>query len=196
MGTNATDTLFSQDLFVTKVLGNDKEAQTQLVSAYTTPLFRAALGLGFNTEDADELVQKTWLTFFENLHRFERKSHIKTYLFGILYMTAKNLKRANQKQFKMDLIDSIIDQDFAPQGEWIQKPVDPHKFAERLQDAKNIKDCLDDIPLNYRMAFTLKEIEECSTSEICKILEVTDTNLGVLLFRAKNKLRKCLETKL
>ncbi len=195
MRTNTTD-VFSQDIFVTKVLEHDKEAQEQLVSAYTTHLFRASLGLGFSPEDADELVQKTWLTFFESLQRFERKSHVRTYLFGILYMTAKNLKRANQKQFKMELIDTLIDKDFDPAGEWVQKPVEPYKFAERLQDAKNIKDCLDDIPLNYRMAFTLKEVEECSTSEICKILEVTDTNLGVLLYRAKNKLRKCLESKL
>lgn len=190
-----TPDLFSQDIYVTKVLENDKEAQTLLVSAYTTQLFRASLGLGFSPEDSDELVQKTWLTFFSSLEKFERKSHIRTYLFGILYMTAKNLKRANQKLFKMELIDSLVDQDFTPQGEWIQKPIGPDKFAERLQDAKNIKDCLEDIPLNYRMAFTLKEIEECSTTEICKILEVTDTNLGVLLYRAKNKLRKCLENK-
>lgn len=195
MRTNATD-VFSQDSFVSRVMENDGDAQTQLVSAYTTQLFKASLGLGFSPEDADELVQKTWLTFFETLQRFERKSHIRTYLFGILYMTAKNLKRANQKQFKMELIDTIIDQDFDPAGEWLQKPMGPDKFAERLQDAKNIKDCLDDIPLNYRMAFNLKEIEECSTTEICKILEVTDTNLGVLLYRAKNKLRKCLENKL
>ena len=45
------------------------------------------------------------------------------------------------------------------------------------------------------MAFVLREIEELETEEICKILDVTRTNIGVLLHRARNRLRECLETK-
>ena len=43
------------------------------------------------------------------------------------------------------------------------------------------------------MAFILREVEGLSTQEMCKILEVTRTNLGVLLYRARNRLRECLE---
>jgi DNA-directed RNA polymerase specialized sigma24 family protein len=45
------------------------------------------------------------------------------------------------------------------------------------------------------MAFFLKEVEGHVSEEICNILEVSNTNLGVLLFRAKNKLRECIERK-
>ena len=45
------------------------------------------------------------------------------------------------------------------------------------------------------MAFVLREVEDLSTVEICKILDVTRTNLGVLLYRARNRLRECLESK-
>ncbi len=45
------------------------------------------------------------------------------------------------------------------------------------------------------MAFVLREIEGMDTQEICKILEVTRTNLGVLLHRVRNRLRECLEAK-
>ena len=49
--------------------------------------------------------------------------------------------------------------------------------------------------MQQRSAFYLRETEGLSTSEICKILEVTRTNLGVLLYRGRNRLRECLETK-
>ena len=45
------------------------------------------------------------------------------------------------------------------------------------------------------MAFVLREVEELDTEEICKILDVTPTNFGVLLHRARARLRACLEKK-
>lgn len=187
--------MFSTDEFVEKIIRGDKEAQNLLVSEYTRQIYRASFGLGFKNEEADELVQRTWLTFFETVGRFEKRSHIRTFLFGILYFKAQELRRSNFKQFKMESIDGFMDEQFDDKGEWLNKPLAPDRFMESIQAIDNIKDCLEDIPLNYRMAFILKEIEEQDSKEICKILEVTDTNLGVLLFRAKNKLRTCLEKK-
>ena len=43
------------------------------------------------------------------------------------------------------------------------------------------------------MAFVLREVQELITKEICKILEVSSTNLGVRLYRGRNRLRECLE---
>ena len=60
---------------------------------------------------------------------------------------------------------------------------------------QGIDGCLDRVPTNQRMAFVLREIEGMDTKEICKILEVTRTNLGVLLHRVRNRLRECLEAK-
>lgn len=45
------------------------------------------------------------------------------------------------------------------------------------------------------MAFHLREVEGLSTEEICKILDVTVTNLGVMLYRLRNRTRECLEAK-
>ena len=58
-----------------------------------------------------------------------------------------------------------------------------------------LDDCLEALADRRRSAFVLREVEELPTDEICKILEVTPNNLGVLLFRARNGLRECLEAK-
>ena len=58
-----------------------------------------------------------------------------------------------------------------------------------------IEGCMELLPDAQRFAFVLREVEELSTGEICKILGVTRTNLGVMLYRARNRLRECLESK-
>ena len=55
--------------------------------------------------------------------------------------------------------------------------------------------CLDEVPDRQRLAFVLREVEGFETEEICNILQVSANNLGVLLFRARNRLRECLESK-
>ena len=58
-----------------------------------------------------------------------------------------------------------------------------------------VYDCLETLPAAQRIAFHLREIEEITTLEICKKMAVSATNLGVLLFRARNRLRECIEKK-
>ncbi len=55
--------------------------------------------------------------------------------------------------------------------------------------------CLEALPPNLQRAFTLREIDGADTKEICKVLSVTDTNLWVILHRARARLRECLETR-
>ena len=65
----------------------------------------------------------------------------------------------------------------------------PREIRDRLRV------CLEELPGKQRSVFLLREVEGFETPEICKILEVSRTNLGVLLFRARNRLRECLEAR-
>ena len=58
-----------------------------------------------------------------------------------------------------------------------------------------IRGCMEGLPVNQREAFVLREVEDLDTSEICKILAVSVTNFGVLMHRARARLRECLEAK-
>ena len=58
-----------------------------------------------------------------------------------------------------------------------------------------IRGCMDGLPVNQREAFVLHEVEGLETSQICKILAVSVTNFGVLMHRARARLRECLEAK-
>jgi RNA polymerase sigma-70 factor (ECF subfamily) len=70
---------------------------------------------------------------------------------------------------------------------------------ERLLLSKEIgemiRGCMGGLPVNQREVFVLREVEGLDTGEICKILEVSVANFGVLMHRARARLRECLETK-
>ena len=58
-----------------------------------------------------------------------------------------------------------------------------------------LRACLEEVPDRQRLAFTLREVEGFESDEICNILDISANNLGVLLYRARNRMRECLESK-
>ena len=189
-------TLFATSEFVERLIALDHFAIEKVVRAYTEHLFKASLGLGFSEQEATELAQNVWGTFFDALPKFKANSHIRTYLFGILYNKAREFKREKAKVNRHEPIDLIMEERFDDNGDWKCHIADPERFMIASQTLEIIETCIEKLPLSQKMAFSLKEIDDYGTKEICKILDVSVTNLGVLLYRAKNRLRECIEKKI
>lgn len=181
--------------FLALIRNQDSGAIEFLVRQYTGPLFKGALGLGFEPVRAEELVQSVWVTFFEVAPKFQGRSQIKTFIFGILFNKASEARREKKRSDSNDPIETVVESRFAQDGHWVTPPLDPLRFLEASETMALIQKCIDALPLTQRMAFCLKEIDDHGTSDICNILGVTATNLGVLLFRSRNRLRECIEGK-
>lgn len=175
-----------------RVKKRDHEVITLLFNQYHDVLFKGAIKQGLNNDQAESVVADTWGVFFEKVENFKGHSHIRTYLFGILYNKIKELWRSNKK-YTEDYQEYEIDQLFYEDGNHQTTPLDPSDWVESEQTLDLIQKALKKLPEGQRMAFVLKEIEGESSEEICKILNITNTNLGVLIYRAKNNLRLALE---
>lgn len=184
-------------ILIQKLKNKDRKSLEQVVRLYTGHLYKACLGLGFSEQEADDVTQSVWITFFEVIIKFEGRSTVRTYLFGILYKKASEFRKKNKKTVATENIEDVLDQHFDEKGHWIlsHSPVSPDRFLESCQTLEIISKCLDYLPLNQKTAFFLKEVEEEMTETICKILDVSVNHLGVLLFRAKNQLRECIDGK-
>ena len=93
-----------------------------VVERYLRQILRAARGAGLSPQDAEEVTQETFTTFLEIAPRFEGRSHVRTFLFGILYRKIAELRRDFSHQRQHDPIDEVMEARFATNGTWRRPP--------------------------------------------------------------------------
>ncbi len=174
-----------------RIRAGDAASIQAVVQAYLQQILRAARGAGLDPDRAEDVTQATFATFIEKASQFEGRSHVRTWLFGILYRKIAEARRGLQREQRSDDIEDVLERRFKPDGTWAHPPQPIKLYGDEVREF--IEDCLENLPTAQRMAFVLREVEELTTEEICKILEVSSTNLGVLLHRGRNRLRECLE---
>jgi len=174
----------------------DPKAITAVVNRHTGDLLRGAFGLGWRQAEAEELVQETFVTFLDVVERFKGHSTIRTFLFGILYNKSKERGRKRSRELATDPVDAVFENRFNFIGHWkAGNPQGPEDAAMTGETAEVIAECMEGLGETQRAAFHLKEVEHEDAASVCNILDVSGTHLRVLLFRARNKLRDCIEKK-
>lgn len=158
-------------------------------------LLRAARAAGLSEDRAEDAVQSAVLVFVRRAEDFDGRAQASTWIHGILARTIQEQRRLSSRDDGREDIDEVMEARFDPQGSWVRPPRGPAEELAlgELNDA--LIACLDQLPDRQRQAFALREVEGFDTDEVCKILEVSANNLGVLLYRARNRLRECLEKK-
>lgn len=178
---------------LTRLRRRDPETLAATVQEHGRPLYRAARGMGFEIHDSEDLVQEVFTTFFETLDRFEGRSKVRTWLFGILHNKVLERQRDLAREQQNDPIDEVFESRFDTHGRWIRPPEDLDRFIESKEIDAAIRKCLDGLPATQREVFVLREVEGMETSELCKILGISVTHMSVLMHRARNRLRDCIE---
>lgn len=186
---------FEDPRFPELIRARNADALREVVQTYLPQVVRTGRGAGLSRSQAEDLAQDTMTTFLETATRFEGRSHVRTWIFGILYRKLAEARRGFAKDQRFDDIDDVFEARFDTRGSW-SRPPEPTDAAQVRQEVRReIGDCVEAAPERQRLAFHLREVEQLTTEEICKILEVSSTNLGVMLFRMRNRLRECLEAK-
>ncbi len=168
------------------------------VEQYADMLYRYTLVRVKDPDVAEELVQTTFFAALKSQHTFAGKSTEKTWLFGILKHKTMDHFRAAKKNINLDLSDPEGDSiQFDPMGHMVPPPnnwnLNPEKAVENKELAQVLAKCLNGLSEKFHRIFVLKEIEGLSSEEICKEFGVKPTNLWVMLHRARNQLKLCME---
>ena len=174
--------------------GNRTAIQT-VVETCLAQILRAARGAGLDPPQAEDVTQATFTTFIEVAPRFEGRSSVRTWLFGILYKKIAEARRMRRRDQQTDEIDEAFEGRFDASGSWVLPPQPVDTVLHHKEVETEIFACLDAAPLRQTLAFILREVEELSTEDICDVLGITRTNLGVILHRVRNRVRDCLESK-
>ena len=169
------------------------------VDEYGDALFSYALSRLKNRSSAEDVVQETFLAALKSKDRFTGKSSARTWLIGILkHKIVDLIRKENREQpaEEIETIESPEDAFFDRTGHWRIKPIDwqvhPDKILEQKEFMVTLLQCMENLPDRLHRLFVLRELEDRDSEEICKDLEITPTNLWVMLHRARMRLRGCL----
>lgn len=175
-----------------------QEKVTSWVDEYGDILYRYALGRVGDQATAQDLVQDAFIAAMEAQESFSGLSSEKTWLIGILKHKILDHFRKSYRGINKGLESAPdIDQYFDQKGHW-KDPLpswgrNPEKVLSDKEFVAVLKQCIDLLPQNQKIAFMLREIDGLESDDICKNLDVTATNLWVILHRARNNLRRCLQ---
>ncbi len=180
---------------IDRLRSRDPETLSAAIRDHARPLYRAARGMGFREEEAEDLVQDVFATFLETLDRFEGRAQVRTWLFGILHRKVLERRRALYREERNDPIDEVFESRFDTRGKWVRPPDDLQRLMESQQIGEAIAGCLERLSAAQREVFVLREVQGFETSAICKILGITVTNMSVMMHRARSRLRECIEAR-
>jgi len=180
---------------VAAIRRRDPAAMEAVVREILPRLVRAARAAGLAEHDAHDAAQSTLLVFVQKADQFDGRASVGTWLFGILFRKIREQRRAARREEPVDDIDAVVDARFDAAGRWLRPPSAADAALTAAEIMGHLEECLDEVPERQRSAFVLREIEQLTTDEVCNVLEVSANNLGVMLFRARNRLRECLAAK-
>ena len=175
--------------------GGDYAAIDSLVSKYERRVYTLALRIVRHAQDAEEVVQQTFLSVVEHLEGFRGQSSFYTWLTRIATNHALALlrKRATRFTLPLDTQGGDDGEPGPPHPDYIAVWREtPDQVASRRETRRLVDEALDKLGDKYRIVFLLRDIEGLSTRETAETLGITPENVKVRLLRARLMLRERL----
>ena len=166
----------------------DKAALSKLVNRYSERIYNLALRILRNKEDAEDVLQETFLAVVEKLHTFDGRSSFFTWIYRIA-TNASLMRLRKKKLIFQDLIDNDDFQETVESRVFIDWSQDPslNVFDEEIK--RKIDEAVNKLSDIYRSVFILRDIEGLSIKETSEILGITEENVKIRLRRARQYLR-------
>jgi RNA polymerase sigma-70 factor (ECF subfamily) len=172
----------------------------QWLNLHGDALFRYAVMLVHDEHDAEDLVQDTLIAAFEARDQYASAASERTWLIAILRNKAIDRCRRDLREAEYFAAqDPVVEGNFNRFGKWRKPPRSWSPNPTALLESKEFwvvfHGCMRALPQFIREAFALRVVEGIGATEVCRILEISNTNLWTLLYRARERLRRCLEVK-
>lgn len=161
---------------------------------YLKSLYSTAYRLTHNEDDAQDLVQETYLKAYKYYDKFKEGTNFKAWLFKILKNTfINNYRKKKTQPQKVDFayVEESLESLIADEAQ--DKDTPETLFLDKLLD-KNIKEALESLPEEYRIVVILCDIEDFSYKEISAILDIPIGTVMSRLYRGRKLLEKALLT--
>ena len=154
-----------------------RQSLQELIERYQNNLYAAAFNICKNAEDAEDVVQDTFIQYHTSKKEFESEQHIRAWLIRITINRAKYVNRTFWRQNKVPLEDYM------------------ETLVFESPESRNIFETVMKLPEKYRIVIHLFYYEDFSVREIAEILAISEENVKVRLSRVRSLLKASLKEK-
>ena len=158
-------------------------------------LYTAALRMTRNPADAEDLVQETYLKAFRAFHTFQEGTNLKAWLYRILTNTFINAYRSKKRRPEQSDIEDVEDLYLYRRLGGLEAAAAGRSAEEEVLDHftdTEVKEAVESLPENFRMAVLLADVEGFSYKEIAEILDIPIGTVMSRLHRGRRALQKAL----
>ena len=154
-----------------------RQSLQELIERYQNNLYAAAFNICKNAEDAEDVVQDTFIQYHTSKKEFESEQHIRAWLIRVTINRAKYVNRTFWRQNKVPLEDYM------------------ETLVFESPESRNIFETVMKLPEKYRIVIHLFYYEDFSVREIAEILAISEENVKVRLSRVRSLLKAALKEK-
>ncbi len=172
---------------ITKILKGDIALYEILIRRYNPYLFKIGRTYSFTHHDTEDLMQEAFISAYTNLSKFENRSSLKTWLTKIMLNHCYHRKQKFSYKYE-SASDSLERKDTVPM--FTHNAPNPVKTVMNNELKHVLENALVEIPEDYRIVFTLRELNGMSTKETAEALDISESNVKIRLKRGKGMLRK------
>jgi len=171
---------------VASARGGDQEAFRLLVERHSRSIYRLAYRMTGRVEDAEDVVQETFVRAYRQLSRFEARSNFATWLYRIGFNCSIDYLRARPRRESSETDDKLEIMSGQNRGPSVDDLVYAGEISGRVQNA------LESLSPQERAAFLMRHYQGCSIEEICRVLDLRTNAAKHSIFRAVRKMRVAL----
>jgi RNA polymerase sigma-70 factor (ECF subfamily) len=174
----------------------DQAAFTELVNRYGRKVFRLARHITQNDQDAEDVLQDTFLKSYSRLDQFQGNSKFYTWLVRIAVNEALMRLRRRRGNQTVSLDEELETGDGSIQRDIPSDDIDPEESYGREELRETLERAIDGLAESYRAVFLLRDVEGFSTEETAQMLGLSVSAVKSRLLRARLQLRSKLRRKI
>lgn len=152
-----------------------RQSLHELAAMYQDNLFAVAFNICQNTQDAEDVIQDTFVQYYTTKKEFDNEEHIRAWLIWVAVNKAKNVTRTFWRRNKVSIEDFM------------------ETLAFETSESETLFETVMQLPKKYRIVIHLYYYENYSVGEIAKILKLSESNVKTRLMRGRAKLREVLK---
>lgn len=178
----------SEPEIISRITRGEKSLFEILVKKYNGCLYKIGRSYNFSHEDTRDLMQDSFVDAYKNLHQFENRASLKTWMVRIMMNNCyRKMQRLRYKY------ETVLNPPENSTPMFYNSNNDTGKIVQSRELKKIMEDALSKIPFDYRIVFALKEINGLKISETAQLLNLTESNVKTRLTRSKKFLRTEIE---